>query len=260
MRVVAGALTLILVQFVAERAHADEEACMRAYEHGQQLRMAKKLSGASEEFSTCVAECPASLATDCRTWIGEIEREMPKITVRVVGSDGCEVKRAHLSLDERRESFVPNARTSVDPGRHTLRVSPLGGPAREQLVVVAIGDDKRVDALVDMKACEAAAPAAPPRVMPESPPSRPVPTLTYVLGGVGVAGLVGFGAIGAYGLSQQGDLDDRCKPSCPEGDVDAMRRTYLVADISLAIGVVGVVGAAILYLTRPERAEVRASR
>jgi hypothetical protein len=233
-------------------SRADEaSACARAYEHGQQLRMAGRLSAAAKELATCVADCPAVLAKDCRTWQGELVRETPKLTVRVLGSDGCEAKSVRLRLDDERESFGPGQRIDVDPGKHKLTALPLQGAAHDEVFSVSLGEDKALDVLLDGKACNSPGASAP--IPPAESPAatRPTPVLTWILGGVGVAAVGAFAGFGAWGLSQRGDLDDRCKPSCPGEDVDAMYRTYLVADISLAIGVVALAAASIVYLTRP---------
>lgn len=95
------------------------------------------------------------------------------------------------------------------------------------------------------------APATTEQPASPSTGSRPVPTAVWILGGIGIAGVGSFLGFGLSGLSQRSDLDDRCKPSCPANDVDAMQRTYLIADISLAVGAVALAAALFVYFTRP---------
>jgi hypothetical protein len=52
-------------------------------------------------------------------------------------------------------------------------------------------------------------------------------------------------------MSQKSTLDD-CRPRCATADVDTMRRTFLIGDVLLAVGVSALAAAAILYVTRAE--------
>ena len=122
---------------VAGAARADQAVCTHAYERGQQLRLAGKLSAAADEFATCVAECPAVFAKDCRSWQGEVAAEMPRVTFRVTGRDGCELKAVRLRLDDSSATIQPDAVTAVDPGKHRLTVTPLAGPSHEELFSAA---------------------------------------------------------------------------------------------------------------------------
>jgi hypothetical protein len=83
--------------------------------------------------------------------------------------------------------------------------------------------------------------------------ARPVPVLVYPLLGVGVVGIGGFVGFGLAGKAEQRRLERDCAPNCTESDLSTMRRRYLIADISAAVGVGAVVGATVVYLFRPER-------
>jgi hypothetical protein len=66
---------------------------------------------------------------------------------------------------------------------------------------------------------------------------------------LGVMGGVGFAYFGLQGKSDEDELDGSCAPRCPQGDIDALRRTYLAADVSLGIGVVALGALGYLWLT-----------
>jgi hypothetical protein len=82
-----------------------------------------------------------------------------------------------------------------------------------------------------------------------------VPTAVYPLLGVGVAGLAGFGVFAALGKSKQSDLEGSCSGHCSDADVSPMKTSYLIGDISAGVGVAALVGAAIVYMTRPATKE-----
>jgi len=101
------------------------------------------------------------------------------------------------------------------------------------------------------------APAPPSAKEKESPakdePSRPVPALTYVVGGVGILALGVATGFMLNGVNVRNDLDRKqCRPSCESDEVDRARTSFLVADIFGVVGALAVGGALVIYLTRPE--------
>jgi hypothetical protein len=72
----------------------------------------------------------------------------------------------------------------------------------------------------------------------------------WVLAGVGVVALGSFGYFGISGHARASDLKDGCgqTKTCDPADVDSARSKYLVADVSLGIGVVALGAAAAVWL------------
>ncbi|HHH31768.1 MAG TPA: tetratricopeptide repeat protein [Polyangiaceae bacterium] len=73
--------------------------------------------------------------------------------------------------------------------------------------------------------------------------------ITYIAGGVGVAGLVSFGIFGGLAKSKFDSLEESCpsRTNCPlelEGDASDGKTFQTVANVSLGIGIAGVVAAA----------------
>lgn len=83
---------------------------------------------------------------------------------------------------------------------------------------------------------------------------------TWVLGGVGVAGLGVFAGFGLAGRSGQSDLEDRCSPRCSPAEAKSTKTKYLIADIGLGVGVVSLAAATYFALTAPRDATVTARR
>ena len=95
-----------------------------------------------------------------------------------------------------------------------------------------------------------------PTPAPEEPPPRrrrPSP-LAYVAGGVGVIGFTAFGVFGRQAKSKFDDLESRCPDdACPpdaQTDIDSGRTAQTLANVGLAVGVVGVVTSATLFVAR----------
>ena len=78
-------------------------------------------------------------------------------------------------------------------------------------------------------------------------------TIAYAAGGVGVVGMVLFGAFGGLTLSKESDLDAACGPTkqCPPestADIDDGKTYQAVANAGLVIGVVGLAAGVGLFV------------
>ena len=73
----------------------------------------------------------------------------------------------------------------------------------------------------------------------------------YVAGGIGVAGVATFAIAGLMAKSDYDTLEEECGGPCPasrQDDIDAGRRKQTIANVGLAIGVVGLAAGTTLYL------------
>lgn len=253
-----GCSILVLAAAVlatAAPARADQAECSSAYEQAQRSRKAGKLVDARAQLVTCSqSECPAFIRKDCAGWLTEVEHELPSVAVRVLDKDGCDRADAPVWIDGREaKGAASGASVDVDPGTHALRAQ-LGGDTLEQTIVLARSERGRIVTLAAGAATtcnlhKSAPPPTAPPIGPEQPPSKPIPTLSLVLGGVGVVGLGVGTAFGISGWSQRGSLDD-CRGTCNSSDVDAARRTFLVGDIGFGVGLVALAAATVIYFTR----------
>ena len=154
-------------------------------------------------------------------------------------------------------------------GRAKLRVNPsttgvFPGEELPRPVTVDAGDGNACAPTVEERAVMAQGP--PPRTQPPLV-ATPSVASTEAVGGVQrsrdqrrtaviAAGLVGgLGAVGFayFGISaRSADLGlDACSPHCEPGKVDAIKRDYVLANVSLGVGLVGALTASVLWLTRP---------
>jgi hypothetical protein len=81
----------------------------------------------------------------------------------------------------------------------------------------------------------------------------------YVVGGIGVLGVVGFGVLGALAKNEHAELR-KCSPDCSRAEVERVSTLYAVANISFGAGVVGLGTAAVLLLTSRDSSETSKSR
>ncbi|XXY17843.1 hypothetical protein WME88_57415 [Sorangium sp. So ce216] len=147
----------------------------------------------------------------------------------------------------------------VDPGEHAVSTRAPGGPVWEQRITIAEGEKKRVVLEVDTEMA----------VVGSTPPSSgggEVPagrrTAVYVAGGVGVAGVVLGGIMGALTFGKRGVIEEHCgagigahdERACDTTGYDAAksaRTTGLLSTIGFGVGLAGLGTAAVLLWTEP---------
>jgi hypothetical protein len=88
-------------------------------------------------------------------------------------------------------------------------------------------------------------------------PARRNP-LSYVFGGVG---LLALGASAIYAIDGRGKQNEleQCAPTCAPSDVDAMRKSYLVADVLLGVSLISLGTGSYLFFSRTDEPTPRGS-
>ena len=133
----------------------------------------------------------------------------------------------------------------------------IGVKAGTVTVVLSGHPPKEMNAQVGQEATVDFAEAAPPPQPPVGPPpaeeggggfAEARPIVAYTAGGVGIAGFVLFGVFGGLASSKYSDLKDSCpdKHCSPDlqNEADKGRTYQTVANVSLAVGIVGVAAGA----------------
>jgi hypothetical protein len=156
---------------------------------------------------------------------------------------------AHATIDGLRS--VPTGDTpplELDPGVHHIEVVLADG--RRRAFDVSLGRSEKSRRVV------ATFPTAQPAKAAESSSNG----LAYVLGGVGALALGTWGAFAWDGHRKQADLE-ACAPRCTDrSKVDAMRRSYLVADVLLGVSAVTLGTSAYLLISNASAGQGSASR
>jgi hypothetical protein len=226
--------------------------CASAYEQAQEHRAAGRLSQAREALILCAQrECPAFVQKDCSQWLGDVQRQMPSIVVAAKGPDGSDLAAVKVTMDGQViATELDGTAIDVDPGPHLFRFEYENeAPIEQRIVVRQAQKDRVVEVRFGPEPSEVAEPTAPDEDRPPAPrepgPLRPY---AYVAGGVGVAGLAGWGVFALLGKKQESDLEEECGGSCAESDVDSVKKKYLIADISLGVGIAGLGTGVLLFL------------
>lgn len=127
----------------------------------------------------------------------------------------------------------------IDPGRHVFVISRKGEPDRVLVAVFEEGATR--DLVLDTSPRERPPPASPSGPDRETVRSN-VPV--YIAYGVGGAGLIVGSIFGIAAIRAKGYLDEHCSsPSTCDsryrGDIDALSRDALIADIGFGVALVG---------------------
>lgn len=217
--------------------------CIEAHRQAQIDRGQGRLKAARTGLDQCVDdECPAPVKKECAAWLEELDAAIPTVVFSVTAVGNHDVIGAKLSVDgEELPDGLNGKPVALDPGEHRFRVEARDGRTLEKTLVVRQGERDRAIAF-ELPPERTPPPHSKrrPRRVQAKPREEKSPTLGWVLVGVGGLGMASFGYFGATGYSREKDLSDDCAPRCPQDDIDGVRRNYVVADISLGVGVVAL--------------------
>ena len=249
----------------ARETEPNREQCLTAHVQAQVRRKESALLEASELLRICSSRaCPEVIQTDCIQWTTEIEQQMPSIVIEArLGQQPA--ANVRVFVDNKPAPVLDSGRAvPIDPGPHVVRVEVPSHEPKEVAIIVYegqryqsirfdFGDSQESRHPSDARSSSPRSAGAPAQ---NAQRSRPVPALTWALGGVGLLGVGGFVLFGSWGQSKQNDLDRQCSPNCSADRVDSVRTKYRLADLSLAVGAAAVVGAGVVFLTRPTKEQV----
>jgi hypothetical protein len=256
---VVALLVAAAVVLAPERAAcADKQTCVNAYEEGQKQRAAGSLKAALDLFRVCAeADCPAATTKDCTGWVAEVEASIPTVVFAATDAEGKDLVDVAVSIDGLPAiAKLDGKAVPMDPGKHKLRFERTGQPPIDQDIVVRQGEKDRKVAISWAGASG--------KQDDTSSSEISISPGTWVLGGIGLAGLTVFGVLGGLALSEKSDAEETCAPNCTDSVVDSIRAKLIVADVSLAVGVASLGAAVVLGVmsalegrdTKPAKASV----
>jgi hypothetical protein len=277
-----GCCSLLGAKPAASESKASKErrGCANAYKGAEHLEAAGHLLQARELFATCAkASCGAFLRSRCAARYAQLEADSPTI-VPVITDDATSVSLdARVTIDGQLLTAHLDGRAyPVDPGLHHISFSTENGVTVTRAVLIAQGERNRLievplhsergaKATLDKTSVESAprersSESARPEVSTSTPPATSAASITplpepppldthsssgggsaapYLLGGLTLAGAGGY-ALFTYWGNQDNKSLSACAPNCAQASVDHIRKMYLVADASLAVGAIAALG------------------
>jgi hypothetical protein len=238
-------LALIVTGVLAPAsARADgNDPCLTAPVEGQKLRNAGKLVDARGRFAVCArSSCPAPIVQSCVRWGTDVQGAIPSAVVAVRDPQGQDLGDVRVSIDGAAAVELSPRALELDPGPHRFVFQRSGNADVRQDVVLREGEKNR-----PVTAIFGALPAT--DVPPPPASAGRAPLLTWVFGGLGIVAFASFATSGALGVAERST--DHCASGCTQIQSDDINSKFVVADISLGVGVVALGLAAVLYFTRP---------
>jgi hypothetical protein len=248
----ATAVALALGSARADGANdSEKDQCISAADQGQQLRDDNKYRLARDAFSRCAREtCPMLVRRECGQWLHELDEKSPTVVLGAQDSKGNDLTDVKVTVDDAPfASTLDGKPVPVDPGEHLFRYEAAGLPPIEEHVVVKSGEKNHV-----LKVQFRELPSSPATVdTPAAPATTPlttIPLATWVFGGVAVAA---FASEAYFGLSGLGDRSSDlgsggCAPRCPSSEKSSIQTKFILADVSLGVGLVSAGVATYFFL------------
>jgi hypothetical protein len=203
------------------------------------------------EFSEAAAMAAKARQPDrektARDRANALEARLSKLTLTLAGpADDVEIK-----LDARVVGAgALGTAMPVDPGEHTVEASAPKRKAWSQ--VVKIAGSGTVTVTIPALEVDAPPPPPAPAPLPVAPAAdasrRGVPVASLVLGGVAVVGAAGFVYFWLKAGSEANALNRSCAPRCTDDEVSPVRTKFIVADVSLGVGIAAAAGAVLFFV------------
>lgn len=231
----------------AQDASTTNAECANAYEQGQEQRKSGKLVSARSTLQLCARdECPDFIRSDCANWYGEVQNEVPTL-VFAARSQGRDLSDVRVSVGERVLSTrVDGQVVELDPGEYDFEFQAPEMRTLRQHFVIARGERNRL-IQVELEPVHAPQGAGPTTDAARAQRSLLLPG---VFAGIGVVGVAGFAGLGAWGHSQENELEGSCSPHCSSDRVSDVRTKYLLADVSLGVGVASLALGAYFFFSQ----------
>lgn len=212
------------------------ESCARDAETSQEHRDAGRLLRAREQLRSCAREaCPHAVRQDCRTWLADVEELLPSVILLANDDQGGALHDVSLQVDGKVITKVLDGKPLfLDPGVHRLVLASEGHDAWEQDVVVRTGEKNRSLLAVLRRTGASRTDGT------GGSEGTTVPTISWLLFGVGAAALGTGVYLGLDARADVADMRNTCAPGCPSSEVDGAQRQLLFADVALGAGLFAV--------------------
>ncbi|MES1182463.1 MAG: hypothetical protein ABUL60_01540 [Myxococcales bacterium] len=209
-------------------------------------RKSGELIAARSTLQSCARdECPEFIRTDCTAWFAEVQEEVPTL-VFAARSQGRDVSDVQVALGERvLAARLDGQVVELDPGEYDFVFRATSQRSLTQHFVIARGERNRL-IQVELQPVAAAVAEEPAERAMARPRSLLVPG---IFAGVSVLGVAGFAGLGAWGHSNENRLQASCAPGCSDSRVSEVRTKYLLADVSLGVGVASLAVGAYLFFS-----------
>ncbi len=254
LRLALLAFLLGAAPYSIARADPNLTECLSSSEGGQVSRDQGQLLAARAQFLTCGSEaCPAVVKSQCAKWLAEVDAMVPTVVAGARDAAGADLDEVRLSVDGKVvASRLGGMPIPLDPGPHVIAFD-AGSRHAEVRVVLRSAEKNRPVSVQLGEPPPPALPPGPPTTPAPAGSSRSLPWASIALAGVGVIALstsaiVGFGA--DSDLSALEAAPCAAHRTCAASDATSVKTRFVVSGVTLAVGVVALAAAGVLWLGR----------
>jgi hypothetical protein len=247
--------SLLLTSSGFSLAQTPDASC-EAVEQTEAMRSEGHYRKAMERLLECVnAQCGGDVRRRCAAALQKLDSVTPSIVVRAEDPAGNDLTDVSVSLgDERLVNSLDGMAIPVDPGEHRFVFTRAGDAPVVETLTIAQGEKFRaIDVVIGSPPTLALPPLSAVAANHSGSTERWVASGTLI--GVGMIGVAGFAWLGLRARSGE-DVLERCNPECSQGRVNSVEKRYLLANVSLGVGVVALGVATVLLLSGPSSDDV----
>jgi hypothetical protein len=233
----------------------DKAACLDGAAKGQRLRDAHKLVEAREQFRICAAaSCPSVVASDCATFLSEVEKMLPTVVPSAKNAAGADLADVKVTVDAALlMSRLSGEAVPMNAGLHVFRFEGADGATAERQVIVREGEKGQAVAVV-MSAVTPAPRSGGPATPEDKHSGFAWPTLGWLAGGVGAAGVAVGSVFGILAMTGKG-AHCASNNACDPGTSGGIKTEALVGSVGWIAGGVLLAGGAAMILWAPREAK-----
>lgn len=225
-----------------------ELACNRWHQQAVHFQATDRFLAARDAFGRCAAEsCDVEQRRVCRFARRQVERQTPRLVVRVHDEKGDDLEYARVFVDGR--FATTGTSLEVDPGPHLVRAEDDRHVGRLQRVRMAPGERRvlPVELRPRRALSEERLQILGDRLETLRDQTWPMPEAAWTMAGIGVASLATAIVLDAYAADGLEGMQG-CAPECEATIVDAVEREIQFSRIAGGLSMVSLATAAWLAL------------
>jgi hypothetical protein len=257
--VVAAAVTSASVP--ARAADPTTPECLAASDQAISLRNQHKLRATRAQLLVCAAStCPGEVRNDCAKIIAEINAALPSIVFEAKDPAGNDLSAVKVTMDgQPLVQRLDGTSSVIDPGEHAFTFETAGQPTVEKSFIIREAEKDRHERI------QFGTPIATPEtksgtttIVVADSGNAGQRTAGFIVGGVGIAGLIAGGAVLGLAFSQKSSstTKNNSAPNCMVGvncpgdsDYNASQQDATIAYIVGGVGAAALVTGVVLLVT-----------
>jgi hypothetical protein len=245
------------------------EECVAANEKSGPLLHAGKLREARASLLHCsAASCPGVVRDDCIKGATQAEAAVPTIVFEAKDAAGNDLSDVRVTMDgEALAGQLTGTAIEVDPGEHVFAFETAGQTVQKRLIVHQGEKNRREPIAFGAPAPARSSHDAPAETTPgsEGKGLGSQRILAIGAGAVGVTGVIAGSVLGLLASSRWQQAKNECGAGCAPGtpaqdDASSAHSMATLANISFAVGAVGLATGAILWVLSPQAKPATALR